>query len=138
MDPALMSCGAYHLVCWFWAFWEGLWFRCCLLLAVGNMFGATSDSPFVAASTGPGYMLEGPSCTLRLAFTSNGPSGRSAKVPRHPEICLRLPLPGGCLRGLAIERTIRRQVGESWSPESGSAGNLEGGFLVFPGKRKCQ
>lgn len=51
-------CGAAHLVYWFWGFWEGLQFGHCLLLAMGNLFGATSDSQFVDASTGLGYTLE--------------------------------------------------------------------------------
>ena len=45
-----------------------------------------SDPQFMAAFEEPGCVWKGPSCAPRLAFTSSGLSGRSAKVPRHPEI----------------------------------------------------
>lgn len=54
---------------------------------------ATSYPLFLAASTGLGCSLEGPSCTPRLAFTSTRPSGGSVNVPRHPGICHPLPPP---------------------------------------------
>ena len=44
-----------------------------------------SDPQFVAASAGPGYVQEGPTCTPRLACSSTGPRGRSAKVLKHPQ-----------------------------------------------------
>ena len=51
----------------------------------------------MAACAEPGCAKEGPSFVPRLAFTSTGLGGKSAKVPRHPKILLCLPLPTGCL-----------------------------------------
>lgn len=48
-----------------------------------------SNPKFVAASAVPECVQEGPSCLLRLAFTSIMPRDRSENVPRHLEIYLR-------------------------------------------------
>ena len=46
LDPALMLSEASHWVCWFWAFWEGLWCRSMLdtvsAWSIGNLFGVIS------------------------------------------------------------------------------------------------
>ena len=78
----------------------------CLGVALDSLFGATSDPLFVTASAGPGYAWEGQSCTPRLAFTSTGPWGRSANVPRHPEIHLYLSLCASCLVDSVTERAL--------------------------------
>lgn len=45
-----------------------------------------SDSPFVAASEGPGYVCEGPICAPRSVSTSINPRFMLAKSPRLLEI----------------------------------------------------
>ena len=60
---------------------------------------------FVAASAGPRYVQEGPCCAPRLAFTSTGPGGRTAEVPRNPEIGLCLPPSDSCLLESVTART---------------------------------
>lgn len=44
--------------------------RCCLCLALSNLFGATSNPQFVSCSGGPGSTQKGSSCSPRLVFTS--------------------------------------------------------------------
>ena len=58
VDYALMLSEVGHWVCWFCASWEGLWCSPIwhyLWLALGNLFGAISNTQLVTVSTGPGY-----------------------------------------------------------------------------------
>lgn len=76
-----------HDFFFFWRLLEvtlaGASIRHWLWLALDYLFGTQSSSQFMFASTGPGCVLEGASCTPRPAVISTGPGGRSAKVPRH-------------------------------------------------------
>lgn len=58
----------------------------------------------MTASAQPGCVQKGSSCTPRLAFTSTGPRGRSANIPKNLEILLCLPLPASCLLGSITEK----------------------------------
>lgn len=107
VDSALMLSEAGHWVCCFWASWEDSGAGQCY--AAGDWpctscLELQSYPHFVAASAGPGCAWKGPRCIPRPAFISPGPGSRSARVPRHPEICLCLPLPAGCLLGLIREK----------------------------------
>ena len=118
-------------------------FQKLLVTFLGNLFRATSDPQFVAAFSGHVCAQEGPSCTLRLAFTTTGLGRRSAKVPRHPEIFLCLPPTPSCLLGSDTERfsggtliawgrfTVSHQVGACCCPMRGRC------LLVFKGGGEC-
>lgn len=54
--------------------------RCCLCLALGNLFEAMSDPQFVAVSVGLGCIYKGPSCARGPAFTKTGPEAGPQKA----------------------------------------------------------
>lgn len=64
---------------------------------LASLCKATSDPQCVAALASVSCTPEGPRYDLKLAFTSMEHRGGLANVPRHPEICLCLPLPPGLL-----------------------------------------
>lgn len=53
---------------------------------------------------------EGPIWALSPAFTSTGPRGGSAKVPRHCRICLSLPLPASQLLILITKMSVSERT----------------------------
>ena len=90
---------AGHWVCLLWDIIGGTLVevnvRHYLWLSWATCLKPQNNPLFVADSAGPCYVWEGPSCAPRPASTSTEPRGWSAKLPRHPEICLYLsPLAG--------------------------------------------
>lgn len=93
LGHVLMWSEVCPLVFWFWGLLGGplvqIIVRCCLWLALATCLELQSDPQFVVASAGPGCTWWGGwgNCIPRLASNPLESRDRSAKGPRHLEIC---------------------------------------------------